>query len=178
MTFHDKVYGEYSYNFENDGDLLIIKSDGYPSYHFANVVDDRHMQISHVLRGEEWLNSTPKHLALYEAFGWTPPVFGHLPLLQGSQGVKLSKRENSAFVEYYKKLGYYPLALINSVCSTGGGFKVSFSTVQSKTQNNTQRHKTKLFNTQRTKTHNTHKPGQWVYIGTNRVPPNRHPVLP
>lgn len=82
------------------------------------------MQISHVLRGEEWLLSTPKHVELYKAFDWRPPIFGHLPLMKASHGVKLSKRDKAAFVEGYKDKGYYPLALINSVCSTGGGFKV------------------------------------------------------
>uniref|UniRef100_A0A915ICY2 Nondiscriminating glutamyl-tRNA synthetase EARS2, mitochondrial n=1 Tax=Romanomermis culicivorax TaxID=13658 RepID=A0A915ICY2_ROMCU len=105
------------------GDFVLVKSDGYPTYHLANVVDDHFMQISHVMRGDEWLISTPKHLALYRAFDWTAPQFAHLPLMQKSKGKKLSKREQDSFVEYFKNCGYYPLALINTVCSTGKGFK-------------------------------------------------------
>ena len=94
----------------------------------ANVVDDHHMRITHVFRGVEWLVSTPKHIALYEAFGWTPPFFGHLPLMMNADGTKLSKRKkdgigNIVHVEQFRENGYYSDALINFLTLTGGGFR-------------------------------------------------------
>ncbi len=94
-------------------DQVLIKSDGFPTYHLAVVVDDHLMQISHVIRGEEWITSTPKHLMLYEAFGWTPPTYMHLPLLLNPDGSKMSKRRNPTSVEYYRRAGYLPPALLN-----------------------------------------------------------------
>ena len=79
-----------------------MKSDGFPTYHLANVVDDHYMKITHVLRGFEWQVSTSKHILLYKAFGWTPPKFGHLPLIINSDGTKLSKRQGDVHVEHYK----------------------------------------------------------------------------
>ena len=102
-----------SLQWENIDDQVLIKSDGFPTYHLAVVVDDRLMQISHVIRGEEWITSTPKHLMLYEAFGWTPPTYIHLPLLLNPDGSKMSKRRNPTSVEYYRRAGYLPQALIN-----------------------------------------------------------------
>ena len=90
-----------------------MKSDGFPTYHLAVVVDDHLMRISHVIRGEEWITSTPKHLRLYEAFGWTPPTYMHLPLLLNPDGSKMSKRRNPTSVEYYRRAGYVPQALLN-----------------------------------------------------------------
>ena len=92
---------------------VLLKSDGMPTYHLANVVDDHHMQITHVIRGEEWINSAPKHLRLYEAFGWTPPTLCHLPLLRNPDKSKLSKRKNPTSIHYYQKVGILPEALIN-----------------------------------------------------------------
>jgi len=98
-----------------------MKSDGYPTYHFANVVDDHLMEITHVLRGVEWQISTPKHVLLYMAFGWIPPKFAHLPLIVNSDGTKLSKRQGDLHVEYLK--GYFSESLLNFVTLIGGGFE-------------------------------------------------------
>jgi glutamyl-tRNA synthetase len=92
---------------------ILLKSDGMPTYHLANVVDDHHMEITHVLRGEEWISSAPKHLLLYKAFGWTPPVLCHLPLLRNPDKSKLSKRKNPTSILYYQRMGFMPEALLN-----------------------------------------------------------------
>ncbi len=92
---------------------ILLKSDGLPTYHLANVVDDHLMGITHVIRGEEWINSAPKHVLLYEYFGWQPPVFCHLPLLRNPDKTKLSKRKNPTSILYYKRMGYLPEALLN-----------------------------------------------------------------
>ena len=92
---------------------VLLKSDGMPTYHLANVVDDHHMQITHVIRGEEWINSAPKHLRLYDAFGWTPPTLCHLPLLRNPDKSKLSKRKNPTSINYYRRIGMLPEALLN-----------------------------------------------------------------
>ena len=92
---------------------VLMKSDGLPTYHLANVVDDHLMGITHVLRGEEWISSAPKHLALYEAFGWEPPVLCHLPLLRNPDKSKLSKRKNPTSILFYERMGYLPEALLN-----------------------------------------------------------------
>ncbi len=92
---------------------VLIKSDGMPTYHLANVVDDHHMQITHVLRGEEWISSAPKHLLLYGYFGWEPPVLCHLPLLRNPDRSKLSKRKNPTSILYYQRMGFLPEALTN-----------------------------------------------------------------
>jgi glutamyl-tRNA synthetase len=94
-------------------DQILLKSDGYPTYHLAAVVDDHLMKISHVIRAEEWISSTPKHLMLYEAFGWTPPVMMHMPLLRNADKSKISKRKNPVSLEYYERQGYLPEALLN-----------------------------------------------------------------
>ncbi len=94
-------------------DQILLKSDGYPTYHLAAVVDDHLMGISHVIRAEEWISSTPKHLMLYEAFGWTPPVMMHMPLLRNPDKSKISKRKNPVSLEYYERQGYLPEALLN-----------------------------------------------------------------
>ena len=90
-----------------------MKSDGLPTYHLANVVDDHLMQITHVIRGEEWINSAPKHLLLYRYFGWEAPVLCHMPLLRNADKSKLSKRKNPTSIGYYQRMGYLPEALIN-----------------------------------------------------------------
>ncbi|XP_032664901.1 probable glutamate--tRNA ligase, mitochondrial [Odontomachus brunneus] len=121
-SFHDMVYGEVLHDIaKTEGDPVIVKSDGYPTYHFANVVDDHLMEISHVLRGVEWQVSTPKHIMLYKAFGWNPPAYGHLPLILNSDGSKLSKRQGDIDIESFRKQGIFPLALLNYVISAGGG---------------------------------------------------------
>ncbi len=98
---------------ETIDDQILLKADGFPTYHLANVVDDHLMEITHVIRGEEWISSTPKHLLLYEAFGWTPPVFAHLPLLRNPDKSKLSKRKNPTGILFYRQAGYLPEALLN-----------------------------------------------------------------
>ena len=92
---------------------ILLKSDGMPTYHLANVVDDHLMQITHVIRGEEWINSAPKHRLLYEYFGWDMPVLCHLPLLRNPDKSKLSKRKNPTSILYYQRMGYLPEALLN-----------------------------------------------------------------
>ncbi|XP_041974219.1 probable glutamate--tRNA ligase, mitochondrial [Aricia agestis] len=123
QSFEDMIFGGIAYDVSlNEGDPVLMKSDGFPTYHFANVVDDHLMQISHVLRGVEWQISTTKHLLLYRAFGWTPPQFGHLPLIVNADGTKLSKRQSDVRVEDYRNKGVYPLALVNYITMAGGGF--------------------------------------------------------
>ncbi|CCH40537.1 hypothetical protein BN7_70 [Wickerhamomyces ciferrii] len=100
-------------------DPILVKSDGLPTYHFANVVDDHLMNITHVIRGEEWLPSTPKHIALYHAFGWDAPSFIHIPLLTSTKDKKLSKRTGDIDVMNFKQKGYLPEALINFVALFG-----------------------------------------------------------
>ncbi|MES2624159.1 MAG: glutamate--tRNA ligase [Pseudomonadota bacterium] len=92
---------------------VLMKSDGLPTYHLANVVDDHLMEITHVIRGEEWINSAPKHLLLYQYFGWQAPVLCHMPLLRNADKSKLSKRKNPTSVGYYQRMGYLPEAVIN-----------------------------------------------------------------
>lgn len=128
---NDIVRGEVRFRNEVLDDQVILKSDGFPTYHLANVVDDHLMQISHVIRGEEWLPSTPKHVLLYQAFGWDIPEFAHLPLLLNPDRSKLSKRQGDVAVEDYRKKGYLPQALLNFVAllgwSAGEGDKEIFS---------------------------------------------------
>jgi glutamyl-tRNA synthetase len=100
-------------------DLVLLKSDGFPTYHLANVVDDHEMKISHVLRGDEWIASTPRHILLYEAFGWTPPAFAHMPVILDPSGGKLSKRKGAASVMDYKNNGVLPDALFNFLALLG-----------------------------------------------------------
>ncbi|CAL7943608.1 unnamed protein product [Xylocopa violacea] len=121
--FDDLIYGRIEYDVaQREGDPIIIKADGYPTYHFANVVDDHLMQISHVFRGIEWQISTPKHIMMYKAFNWIPPIYGHLPLILNSDGSKLSKRQNDTSIESFRKEGMFPLAVLNYVTHAGGGF--------------------------------------------------------
>ena len=116
---NDIVRGEVHFQNEVLDDQVILKSDGFPTYHLANVVDDHLMQISHVIRGEEWLPSTPKHVLLYQAFGWEIPQFAHLPLLLNPDRSKLSKRQGDVAVEDYRNNGYLPQALVNFVALLG-----------------------------------------------------------
>lgn len=122
-AFKDLVYGNFVYYVaQHEGDPVILKSDRFPTYHFASVVDDHLMKITHVFRGVEWQISTPKHLMMYRALGWTSPKFGHLPLIMNSDGSKLSKRQNDIKLEYYRNKGIFPQALINYITQAGGGF--------------------------------------------------------
>ena len=100
-------------------DFVAVKADGYPTYHFASVVDDHLMEISHVIRGNEWISSTPKHLYLYEAFGWNPPVFAHLPVILGPDRQKLSKRHGAKSALDYRDEGYLKEALLNFIALLG-----------------------------------------------------------
>ncbi|KAG6456882.1 hypothetical protein O3G_MSEX010017 [Manduca sexta] len=123
QAYEDLIFGGIAYDVSlNEGDPVLMKSDGFPTYHFANVVDDHLMAVTHVLRGVEWQISTTKHLLIYRAFGWTPPQFGHLPLIVNADGTKLSKRQSDVKVEDYKDKGIFPLALVNYITLSGGGF--------------------------------------------------------
>ncbi|CAO3618728.1 unnamed protein product [Mucor hiemalis] len=119
----DLVYGNINFSNKTIDDTILIKSDGYPTYHLANVVDDHTMEVTHVLRGEEWLSSTPKHILLYKALGWKPPLFAHLPLLLNPDGSKLSKRSGDVHVEQYVAKGYLPEAINNFVALLGWNSK-------------------------------------------------------
>ncbi len=119
IVVEDKIRGRVEFDSNLVDDQILIKSDGYPTYHMANVVDDHLMNITHVIRGEEWLPSTPKHVLLYDAFGWEKPVFAHLPLLLNPDKSKLSKRQGDVAVEDYRSKGYLPEALTNFVALLG-----------------------------------------------------------
>lgn len=122
-AFQDLVYGWNRHEVASvEGDPVILKSDGFPTYHLACVVDDHHMGISHVLRGSEWLVSTAKHLLLYQALGWQPPHFAHLPLLLNKDGSKLSKRQGDIFLEHFASAGFLPAALLDLITNCGSGF--------------------------------------------------------
>lgn len=114
ITLHDLVMNDITFNTNDIDDQVILKSDGYPTYHLGVVVDDHLMEISTVIRGREWVSSTPKHLLLYRFFGWNVPDHAHLPLILNSDGKgKLSKRHGHASVDYYRNLGYLPEAVLN-----------------------------------------------------------------
>ncbi|HOI30186.1 MAG TPA: glutamate--tRNA ligase [Melioribacteraceae bacterium] len=119
IAFNDLIRERVEFDSSNVDDQVLIKSDGYPTYHLANVVDDHLMEISHVIRGEEWLSSTPKHVLLYDAFGWERPSFAHLPLLLNPDKSKLSKRQGDVAVEDYRDKGFLKDALINFVALLG-----------------------------------------------------------
>ncbi|RDY22756.1 glutamate--tRNA ligase [Romboutsia maritimum] len=119
IKFTDLVRGETEFNTNDLDDQVLIKTDGFPTYHFAVVVDDHLMKITHVIRGEEWVSSTPKHVYLYEAFGWESPVFVHLPNILNTEKKKLSKRQGDVAVEDFKKKGYLPEGLVNYVALVG-----------------------------------------------------------
>ena len=121
--FKDLVRGEVS--FENAGldDQVLLKSDGFPTYHLASVIDDHEMKTTHIIRVEEWLPSTPKHILLYRAFGWTPPEFAHLSIILAPDHHKLSKRHGATSILEYRKMGYLPEALINFMALLGWNSK-------------------------------------------------------
>lgn len=125
VSFTDLVTGEESIDLSRwESDPILLKSDGFPTYHLANVVDDHLMGISHVLRGIEWQNSTPKHLMLFEAFGLTPPVYGHLPLILNSDGSKLSKRADDIRLDNMRKQGYLPETIVNYLARMGKAIEI------------------------------------------------------
>jgi len=119
VTFHDVIRGKVAFDWKEIDDQVIIKSDGMPTYHLAATCDDHDMKISHVLRGEEWLPSTPKHIFIYEALGWELPVFVHLPLILNPDKSKLSKRQGDVAVDEYIQKGYVPDAIVNFVALLG-----------------------------------------------------------
>ena len=111
--FHDMLRGEISIDWAQIDMQVLLKADGMPTYHLANVVDDHLMGISHVIRGEEWINSAPKHILLYQYLGWDVPIFCHLPLLRNVDKSKLSKRKNPTSILFYQRMGYLPEAMLN-----------------------------------------------------------------
>jgi glutamyl-tRNA synthetase len=119
VVIDDVVRGKVEFESAMIDDQVLLKSDGYPTYHLANVVDDHLMSVTHTIRGEEWLSSTPKHVLLYQAFGWDLPVFAHLPLLLNPDRSKLSKRQGDVAVEDYMRKGYLPEALLNFIAFLG-----------------------------------------------------------
>ena len=112
-TINDRLRGAIELDWSMVDAQILLKSDGMPTYHLANVVDDHLMQITHVIRGEEWLNSAPKHQLLYQYFGWDMPELCHMPLLRNPDKSKLSKRKNPTSILYYQRMGYLPEALVN-----------------------------------------------------------------
>ncbi|HZY62076.1 MAG TPA: glutamate--tRNA ligase [Edaphobacter sp.] len=120
-TFRDELRGDITFDHNNVDDQVLMKSDGFPTYHLANVVDDHLMQITDVIRAEEWISSTPKHILLYKAFGWQLPRFWHMPLLRNIDKSKISKRKNPVSLIYYRQAGFLPEAMINFLGLMGGG---------------------------------------------------------
>ena len=118
-TITDLIRGEVVFDNSLMDDFVLLKSDGFPTYHLANIVDDHFMNISHVMRAEEWLSSTPRHLLLYRAFGWQPPQFAHLPMILGPDKSKLSKRHGATAINEYRDKGYLPEAMINFLTLLG-----------------------------------------------------------
>ncbi len=117
--FHDIIRGNVVFENNLMDDFVLLKSDGFPTYHLANIVDDHAMEISHVIRAEEWLSSTPKHILLYSAMGYEPPEFAHLPLILGTDRSKLSKRHGAVSVLDYRNQGYLPEAMLNFLTLLG-----------------------------------------------------------
>ncbi|MBN1152831.1 MAG: glutamate--tRNA ligase [Dehalococcoidia bacterium] len=115
----DLIRGDVTFANATLNDYVLLKSDGYPTYHLANVVDDHDMRISHIMRADEWISSTPLHVMLYNAFGWTPPAFAHLPMILGPDKAKLSKRHGATTVTEYRDQGYLPEALFNFLALLG-----------------------------------------------------------
>jgi glutamyl-tRNA synthetase len=118
-SFNDLLRGQIVFENATLDDFVLLKSDGYPTYHLANIVDDHLMEISHVLRADEWLSSTPRHVLLYQALGWQPPQFAHLPMILGSDRSKLSKRHGATAITEYQEQGYLPEAMFNFLVLLG-----------------------------------------------------------
>ena len=128
-TFRDELRGEITFDHQNVDDQILMKSDGFPTYHLANVVDDHLMRITDVIRAEEWISSTPKHVLLYQAFGWNLPNFWHMPLLRNTDKSKISKRKNPVSLIFYRQSGYLPEALLNFLGLMGGGMPQTSGTI-------------------------------------------------
>ncbi|MBO4393309.1 MAG: glutamate--tRNA ligase, partial [Spirochaetales bacterium] len=121
--FHDVLMGDITRdNKDISPDPVLLKSDGFPTYHLANVIDDHMMGITHIMRAQEWIPSGPLHVLLYEAFGWQVPIYCHLPMVMGNDGHKLSKRHGSTSVRDFRKKGYLPEALLNYVSLVGWSY--------------------------------------------------------
>jgi len=118
-TFYDLIHGPVTFKHDALDDFILLKSDSYPTYHLANIVDDHSMAISHVLRADEWLSSTPRHVLLYQALNWQPPRFAHLPMILGPDRTKLSKRHGATTITEYRKQGYLPDAMTNFLALLG-----------------------------------------------------------
>ncbi len=131
-TFRDELRGDITFEHSNVDDQVLMKSDGFPTYHLANVVDDHLMGITDVIRAEEWISSTPKHVLLYKAFGWQLPRFWHMPLLRNLDKSKISKRKNPVSLVYYRESGFLPEAVINFLGLMGGGMPESTGPVAEK----------------------------------------------
>ena len=122
--FHDHLLGDIIWKNEDiSPDPVLLKSDGFPTYHLANIVDDHFMKVSHVMRAQEWIPSTPLHVQMYRAFGWEHPEFCHLPMVNGSDGKKLSKRHGSTSLNEFRARGYLPQAIINYVALLGCSYE-------------------------------------------------------
>jgi glutamyl-tRNA synthetase len=117
--FQDLLRGEVVFDNAIMDDFVLLKSDGYPTYHLANIIDDHLMEISHVLRAEEWLPSTPRHIMLYNALGFTPPTFAHMPMILGPDRSKLSKRHGATALTEYREQGYLPETILNFLALLG-----------------------------------------------------------
>ena len=121
-VIHDRLRGDIVFENNKIDDQVLLKADGFPTYHLANVVDDHLMGITHVIRAEEWIASTPKHIQLYKAFGWDEPEFIHMPLLRNADRTKISKRKNPVSLNWYKEQGYLKEGLINFLGLMGYSF--------------------------------------------------------
>jgi glutamyl-tRNA synthetase len=122
-VFEDRLLGRIeTANRDISSDPVLLKSDGFPTYHLANVVDDHLMEITHILRAQEWLPSTPLHVLLYTAFAWTPPVYCHLPMVNGPDGQKLSKRHGATRMSEFREKGYLPEAILNYIALLGWSY--------------------------------------------------------
>jgi glutamyl-tRNA synthetase len=122
-SFYDLIRGEISYESRTLQDLVLMKSDGFPTYHLANVVDDHMMEITHIMRGDEWIPTAPLHVQMYQAFGWEPPIYAHMPSVLRPDGKgKLSKRDGAVGVLEYKEKGYLPEAVVNYLALLGWAY--------------------------------------------------------
>jgi glutamyl-tRNA synthetase len=125
-AFEDRLLGRIqTANRDISPDPVLLKSDGFPTYHLANVVDDHSMEITHILRAQEWLPSTPLHVLLYEGLGWTPPAYCHLPMVLGQDGQKLSKRHGATRLREFREKGYLPEAILNYIALLGWSYDAS-----------------------------------------------------
>ncbi|HEU5061045.1 MAG TPA: glutamate--tRNA ligase [Kofleriaceae bacterium] len=122
IRFTDRLRGPVEIAATQVDDQVLLKSDGFPTYHLANVVDDRLMEITHVIRAEEWISSTPKHVLLYEAFDWPQPEWIHMPLLRNQDKSKISKRKNPVSINFYRDAGILPQAMLNFLAIMGWSF--------------------------------------------------------